>query len=70
VPRDGRDAARAGRVKPFYRRSTIVFGLLSIGVGIALFVETAVQGGGSVGYALGVLFLALGIGRLYLVKRR
>jgi fucose permease len=57
-------------VKPFYRRSTIVFGLLSIGVGIALFVETAVQGGGSVGYALGVLFLALGIGRLYLVKRR
>jgi len=54
----------------FYRRSTVVFGLLSIAVGLALLVETGAQGGGSVGYALGVLFLALGIGRLYLVRRR
>lgn len=54
----------------FYRHSTVVFGLLSIGVGLALLVETALQSGGSVGYALGVLFLALGVGRLYLVRRR
>jgi hypothetical protein len=54
----------------FYRRSTVVFGLVSMGVGIALLVETAAQGGGTVGYALGVLFLALGVGRLYLVRRR
>jgi hypothetical protein len=57
-------------VTPFYRRSTAVFGFLSIGVGIALLAETVAQGGGSVGYALGVLFLALGLGRLYLLRRR
>jgi hypothetical protein len=54
----------------FYKRSVFVFGLLSIGLGLALFVETAVRGGGSVGYLLGVLFVALGIGRLYLLRRR
>ena len=54
----------------FYRRSTVVFGLIALGLGLALLVETAVQGGGSVGYVLGVLFLALGIGRLYLIRRR
>ncbi len=54
----------------FYRRSVFVFGVLSIGLGIALLVETAVRGGGSVGYLLGVLFVALGAGRLYLLRRR
>lgn len=54
----------------FYRRSTALFGFVSIGVGIALLVETAVQGGGTVGYLLGILFLALGVGRLYLLRRR
>jgi hypothetical protein len=69
VPRDGRDGGR-DLVNPFYRRSTVLFGLIALGLGLALLVETAVQGGGSVGYVLGVLFLALGIGRLYLVRRR
>ncbi len=54
----------------FYGRSTVIFGLVSIGLGLALLIETAVQGGGSVGYLLGVLFLALGVGRVYLVRRR
>ena len=54
----------------FYGRATVVFGLLSIGLGVALLTETAAQGGGSVGYLLGVLFVALGIGRLYLLRRR
>ena len=53
----------------FFGRSTVVFGLISIGLGIALIVETAWQGGGTVGFVLGVLFLALGCGRLYLVRR-
>jgi hypothetical protein len=57
-------------VSAFYRRSTVLFGLIALGLGLALLVETAVQGGGSVGYVLGVLFLALGIGRLYLARRR
>jgi hypothetical protein len=57
-------------VNGLYRRSTIVFGLVSIGLGAAILVETALHGGGSVGYLLGVLFLALGVGRLYLIRRR
>jgi hypothetical protein len=31
---------------------------------------TAVRGGGLVGYVLGVLFGALGVGRLYLLRSR
>ena len=54
----------------FYRRSTWIFGVLAIVVGIALLVETAQAGGGSTGYVLGVLFVALGCGRLYLLRRR
>lgn len=53
-----------------YRRSVLLFGVLAIVVGIALLAETAAQGGGSVGYLLGVLFVGLGIGRLYLLLRR
>jgi hypothetical protein len=57
-------------VNAFYRRSTVVFGAIALGIGLALLVETAAQGGGEVGYLVGVLFLALGIGRLYLARRR
>ena len=53
-----------------HRRSVFVFGLISIGLGIALLVETVAIGGGSIGYVLGVLFVALGVGRLYLLRRR
>ncbi len=53
-----------------YKQSVLVFGLVAIGLGIALLVETVAVGGGTTGYLLGVLFLALGIGRLYLLRRR
>ena len=56
-----------------HQRATVAFGLLSIGLGLALIVRTAVAGGasvGSVGYLLGALFVALGLGRLYLLRRR
>ncbi len=46
-----------------------VFGVVAIGLGLAIIVETAVQGGG-VGYVIGLLFVALGTGRLYLLRRR
>jgi hypothetical protein len=52
-----------------YRGAIATFGWLAIGLGIALIVETAVYGGG-VGYLLGLLFVALGVGRLYLLRRR
>jgi uncharacterized membrane protein HdeD (DUF308 family) len=57
-------------VTGFYRRWIFVFGVVAIALGIALLAETAAAGGGSVGYILGVLFVALGIGRLYLLRRR
>jgi hypothetical protein len=53
-----------------YKRSVFAFGLLAIGLGIALLAESVAVGGGSVGYLLGLLFIALGIGRLYLLRRR
>lgn len=53
-----------------YRRSVLVFGVLAVVLGIALLVETIAQGGGSVGYLLGILFVGLGLGRLYLLRRR
>jgi uncharacterized membrane protein HdeD (DUF308 family) len=52
-----------------YRNATLVFGLVAIVLGIAILVQTARAGGG-LGYVLGVLFVALGIGRLYLLKHR
>ena len=69
MSRHGRDAARARRLSNLHRRSVFVFGLIAIGLGIALLAETVAIGGGSTGYVLGVLFIALGVGRLYLLRR-
>ena len=46
-----------------------VFGVIAIGLGVALLVRTAAGGGGE-GYLFGGLFVALGAGRLYLLRRR
>ena len=54
----------------FYKRSVVVFGFVAIAPGLALLAETAAAGGGSVGYVLGVLFIALGCARLFLLRRR
>ena len=50
-------------------RVVIVFAAVLIGLGVAIFVQTARVGGG-VGYLIGVLFVALGLGRLYLFRAR
>ena len=54
----------------YYKRSVFVFGALAVAIGITLLAETAAAGGGSVGYLLGALFVALGCGRLFLLRRR
>ena len=54
----------------FYKRSVVVFGVIAIALGVALLVETVAAGGGTAGYLLGVLFIGLGIGRLFLLRRR
>jgi hypothetical protein len=56
-------------VRSGYRGTTAVFGVVAIVLGIAIFVQTARLGGG-IGYVLGILFVALGAGRLYLLRRR
>jgi len=53
-----------------YRGATALFALAFLGIGIALLVVTAARGGGLVGYLLGVLFIALGVGRVYLLRTR
>ena len=53
-----------------YRRSVFVFGILAIVLGFGILVRTAYNGGGTFGYAIGALFVALGAGRLYLLRRR
>jgi hypothetical protein len=52
-----------------YRALVTIFALLAIALGVAIVVETAIYGGG-VGYLLGILFVALGAGRLYLLRRK
>jgi hypothetical protein len=54
----------------FLRGANAVFAVTFVGIGIALIVVTAVNGSGAVGYVLGVLFAALGAGRLYLLRAR
>jgi hypothetical protein len=51
-----------------YRTGVAVFGVVAIGLGVAITVVTAVHGGG-VGLLLGPLFALLGAGRLYLLRR-
>ena len=52
-----------------YRRSVVVFAIVFIGIGFALLIVTALQGGGVFGFLLGALFIALGAGRLHLLRR-
>ncbi len=53
-----------------YRSGIAVFGLVFVGIGIALVAVTAARGGSAFGYLMGVLFGALGLGRLYLLRTR
>ncbi|HZT90604.1 MAG TPA: hypothetical protein VFA05_01045 [Gaiellaceae bacterium] len=52
-----------------YRKATALSAVLMIGLGVALVVVTLLHGFG-VGILLGVLFMAAGTGRLWLLDRR
>jgi len=52
-----------------YRGAVAAFAVLFVVIGVALVVATAAEGGGLVGYLLGGLFIALGAGRLTLLRR-
>jgi hypothetical protein len=53
-----------------YRGGIALFGVVFVGIGIALLVVTTIHGGAAFGYLVGVLFIALGLGRLYLLRAR
>jgi hypothetical protein len=53
----------------FYRVAVAVLALTFVGLGVALLAVTAVHGGGVLGFVLGGLFIALGVGRLTLLTR-
>ena len=48
----------------------MLFAFLFMGIGIALVVVTSIHGGAAFGYLMGGLVFALGVGRLYLLRRR
>jgi hypothetical protein len=52
-----------------YRAAVAVLGLTFVGLGVALLAVTAAHGGGVLGFLLGGLFIALGVGRLTLLRR-
>jgi hypothetical protein len=56
-------------VRKHYGYTVLVLSCLFVGIGVALIVQTARLGGG-LGYVIGPLFVALGLGRLYLQRRR
>ena len=54
----------------WYRRSIYVFSGVFVLIGLALLVVTAIHGGGLIGFLLGALFVALGVGRVQLERKR
>jgi len=54
----------------WYRRAIIAFSACFVVIGAALLVVTAANGGGLVGFVLGGLFVALGVGRIQLERKR
>jgi uncharacterized membrane protein HdeD (DUF308 family) len=56
-------------VNRVYRRVVLAFGLVAIALGFAILVRTAYEGGGVVGFVVGVLFVALGTARIHLLRR-
>jgi hypothetical protein len=52
-----------------YRRAVAVLAVVFVGIGVALLAVTAAAGGGVLGFVLGGLFIALGVGRLTLLMK-
>ncbi len=54
----------------WYRRAIFAFSGIFVLIGVTLLAITAANGGGLVGFVLGGLFVALGIGRIQLERKR
>jgi len=53
-----------------YRRAVMAFSIVIGVLGVALLVVTAAHGGGTTGYLIGGLFIALGVARFTLERKR
>lgn len=53
-----------------YSWAIVALSFVFVGIGVALLVRTAAQGGGVVGFILGGLFVVLGVARLTLERKR
>jgi hypothetical protein len=53
-----------------YRRIAMLLAATVLVLGFALLFQTARHGGGTAGYVIGAMFVALGSGRLYLLRKR
>jgi hypothetical protein len=53
-----------------YRRIAALLALAIVALGFGVLVKTSLNGGGTSGFVIGALFVALGSGRLYLLRRR
>lgn len=53
----------------FYRGAVAALAVTFICLGVALLAVTAANGGGVLGFLLGGLFIALGVGRLTLLRK-
>ena len=51
-----------------YRTATVVLATITVGLGVALVAATLARGSGGIGILLGLLFVAAGVGRLYLAR--
>jgi hypothetical protein len=56
-------------VNQVYRRGVLIFSIAMVLLGVALLVQTARAGGGTFGYTLGGLFIALGVARLTILRK-
>jgi hypothetical protein len=54
----------------WYRRAVYAFSLVFVVLGVALLVVTAWHGGGLIGFVVGGLFVALGVARFQLERKR
>ena len=52
-----------------YRGAVAALALTFVGIGVALLVVSEAGGGGALGFLLGALFVALGLGRLTLLRK-
>jgi len=53
-----------------YSWGIVVFSAIFVVLGVALLVRTAAEGGGTLGFVVGALFIVLGVARMTIERKR